>query len=125
MHTNDKRATLFLGTLSMFSGVLRNIRKNAGKNCLTRRLASIDIIPGPDYFDTDFGLLRNIPITERMTLQFRAEFFNVFNNVNFAAPDVSVADGPVFGTVTSTAPSPPGEGGGDPRILQFALKFLF
>jgi Carboxypeptidase regulatory-like domain len=74
------------------------------------------IIPGPGYFDTDFGLLRNIPLTERMTLQFRAEFFNLFNSVNFGAPDVSVADGPVFGTITSAS---------DPRILQFALKFLF
>jgi hypothetical protein len=74
------------------------------------------IIPGPGYFDTDFGLLRNIPVTERMTLQFRAEFFNLFNSVNFSAPDTSVADGPVFGTITSAS---------DPRILQFALKFLF
>jgi hypothetical protein len=74
------------------------------------------IIPGPGFFDTDFGLLRTIPLTERMSLQFRAEFFNLFNSVNFSAPDVSTADGPVFGTITSASP---------PRILQFALKFLF
>ncbi|MGH9325404.1 MAG: TonB-dependent receptor domain-containing protein [Terriglobia bacterium] len=83
------------------------------------------IISGPGYFDTDFGLLRNIKLTERASLQFRAEFFNLFNSVNFGAPDTSVADGPIFGTITSTAPEPPGGGGGAPRILQFALKLLF
>jgi Carboxypeptidase regulatory-like domain len=83
------------------------------------------IMLGPGYFDTDFGLLKNIPVTERMKLQFRAEFFNLFNNVNFAPPDTSVADGPVFGTITSTAPEPAGGGGGSPRIIQFALKLLF
>ena len=74
------------------------------------------ILSGPGYFDTDFGLIKNIPLPERMSLQFRAEFFNLFNNVNFSAPDLSVADGPVFGTITSA---------NSPRILQFALKLQF
>jgi hypothetical protein len=79
------------------------------------------IISGPGSFETDFGLLKNTPLTERMSLQFRAEFFNLFNNVNFGAPNTSVASGPVFGTITSTALTP----AGNPRILQFALKLLF
>lgn len=83
------------------------------------------VLFGPGYFDTDLSLLKNIPVTERMRLQFRADFFNLFNNVNFGAPDTTVADGPLFGTITSTAPVPTSGGGGAPRILQFALKLMF
>ena len=83
-----------------------------------------NILRGPGFFDTDFGLIKDTHLTERMTLQFRAEFFNLFNNVNFAQPDNGAADS-TFGQITSTAgygltPAP-----GDPRILQFALKFIF
>jgi hypothetical protein len=73
-------------------------------------------LAGPRFFDTDFGVLKNIPIHERWSLQFRAEFFNLFNTVDFSPPDTSVADGPVFGTITSA---------NTPRVLQFALKLKF
>ncbi|PYV92856.1 MAG: hypothetical protein DMG05_03310 [Acidobacteria bacterium] len=80
---------------------------NTGKN----------ILRGPRFFNTDFGMLKNTRITERAALQFRAEFFNLFNNVNFNQPDNYVSDGPgVFGGIFSAK---------DPRILQFALKLLF
>ena len=78
---------------------------NSGKNNLR----------GPGLFDIDLGLLKDTKITEHATLQFRAEFFNLFNNVNFMQPDGNVASSS-FGQITSA---------GDPRILQFALKFLF
>lgn len=74
-----------------------------------------NILRGPGLFNTDFGLLKNTKITERASLQFRAEFFNFFNNVNFGQPDNSVADSTI-GQITSA---------GFPRILQFALKILF
>ena len=51
-----------------------------------------------------------------MTLQFRAEAFNAFNNVNFGLPDFYLTD-PTFGQITYTSK--------DPRIVQFALKLLF
>jgi len=75
-----------------------------------------NIIRGPRLFNTDLGVLKNIPVRERLSLQFRAEFFNIFNNVNFDYPDNTVTDG-TFGQITSTA--------SDPRILQFALKLSF
>ena len=78
---------------------------NSGKNNLR----------GPGFFDMDFGLLKDTKITEHTTLQFRAEFFNLFNNVNFMQPDGNLASSS-FGQITSA---------GDPRILQFALKVLF
>jgi hypothetical protein len=79
---------------------------NSGKN----------IIRGPRFFNTDIGLLKNNPITERLNLQFRAEFFNVFNNVNFNLPNANLSSGAQFGRITSAL---------DPRILQFGLKMLF
>jgi hypothetical protein len=50
-------------------------------------------------------------------VQFRAEIFNVFNRTNFSNPDGHYQDGlSGFGKITSA---------GDPRLLQFALKFFF
>jgi hypothetical protein len=40
---------------------------------------------GPGFGDFDLSVLKNIPITERVKLQFRAEFFNLFNRVNLAS----------------------------------------
>jgi hypothetical protein len=74
-----------------------------------------NILRGPGFFNTDFGLIKDTRITEHTTVQFRAEFFNLFNNVNFGQPDNSVADDTI-GQITSAH---------DPRILQFALKVLF
>jgi hypothetical protein len=74
-----------------------------------------NIIRGPRFFNTDIGLLKNNRITERATLQFRAEFFNIFNNVNFNLPTANLSSAQ-FGRITSAL---------DPRILQFGLKMLF
>jgi len=74
-----------------------------------------NILRGPRLFDTDFAALKNTKMTERLSLQFRAEFFNFFNNVNFGSPNTNISSAQV-GRITSA---------GDPRILQFALKVLF
>jgi hypothetical protein len=74
--------------------------------------------------DVDFSLLKNIPFNERHRLQFRTEFFNLFNHANFDFPErictVTVTGAPctgaTFGRITAAR---------DPRILQFALKYLF
>jgi hypothetical protein len=54
---------------------------------------------------------------EKQSLQFRAEFFNAFNHAQFANPGVARNAAPTFGVITSTATNP--------RLIQFALKFLF
>ena len=59
--------------------------------------------------------VKNTKVTERVSLQFRSEFFNVFNNVNFRPPSTNAASAQ-FGRITAAA---------DPRILQFALKTVF
>ena len=78
---------------------------NSGKN----------MIRGPRYFNTDLVLLKTTNVTSTVGLQFRAEFFNIFNNVNFNAPTSTVSS-PQFGRITSAL---------DPRILQFGVKLLF
>ena len=80
---------------------------NIGKNSLR----------GPRLFTTDLALLKTGKAGERINYEFRAEFYNAFNNVNFGNPDAGLTDGVgVFGAITST---------GDPRILQMALKVKF
>src|ERR1700678_310041 len=72
---------------------------------------------GPGLEDWDFSVHKKISLTEAKYLQFRAEIFNIFNRTNFSNPDGGYSDGPTaFGKITSA---------GDPRLLQFALKFFF
>jgi hypothetical protein len=74
-----------------------------------------NMIRGPKYFNADVALLKVTNLTGRVGLQFRAEFFNILNNVNFNAPNSNVSSAQ-FGRITSAL---------DPRILQFGLKLLF
>ena len=73
---------------------------------------------GPDFVNFDFSAFKDfpIPIREGTRLQFRAEFFNIFNHAQFAQPG-SFLQAPDFGQITSTV--------GNPRLIQFALKFIF
>ena len=81
-------------------------------------------VQGPGYQIWDFSLFKNFPITERTKLEFRAEFFNVFNhpNLQFAksGPQNSINTTtfgtPEFGFLTAAR---------DPRQIQLALKLSF
>ena len=77
---------------------------------------------GPRLFNADVSLLKRFSITERFALQFRAEFFNLLNNVNFAPPQSGLlaidniqGDGS-FGQILAA---------GNPRTIQFALKLIY
>ena len=80
--------------------------------------AGRDSLRGPDFWNLDFSVFRNFIIAERLRLQFRSEFFNIFNHTNFANPSSTLGN-PNFGVITSTAT------GSGPRTIQFALKLLF
>ena len=69
----------------------------------------------PGLFNTDLGLFKNIVITELTRLQFRAEFFNVFNQTHLGSP-VNTFVSPALGQIVSA---------GDPRLIQFGLKFIW
>jgi hypothetical protein len=71
---------------------------------------------GPGISETDFAVVKLIPLNERMHMEFRAETFNVFNHTQFYNPDGDSTDGSQFGQVTQVK---------DPRLMQFALKFYF
>ncbi len=75
-----------------------------------------NIVRGPKQTNTDFSIMKAVPITESMRAEFRAEFFNLFNNVNFANP-VNVAASGNFGQIVATSTGP--------RVIQFAVKFSF
>ena len=76
---------------------------------------------GPGFHNFDLSLIKNTPIggranPERAVLQFRAEFFNIFNIVNFGLP-ANIVLGPGFGVINRTA--------GPSRQIQLSLKLLY
>jgi hypothetical protein len=77
---------------------------------------------GPAYYDFDFALIKTTPIghrgsgLERADLQFRAEFFNLFNIVNMGLP-ANTIEGTGFGMISKTA--------GTSRQIQFSLKLIY
>ena len=88
-------------------------------------------IVGPGFHRFDFSLFKAFQITERVSLQFRSEFFNILNHPNFNAPNfggngvVSVGGSgdytsTTFGAIGSTRDSP-----FDPRQIQFAMKVFY
>jgi hypothetical protein len=81
-----------------------------------------NVVIGPRFDNTDFSVLKNIGLREGMRVQFRAEFFDVFNHANLGRPGNMVGT-PAFGRITSTR-FQTGESGSS-RQIQFALKFIF
>ena len=97
---------------------------------------------GPDYENLDFSIFKTTPLTDRVRLQLRAEFFNLFNHPNFASPLLPgfAADAsfngidPVTGRGVGFLPltvtpdvgiGNPFLGGGGPRNIQFAARLQF
>jgi hypothetical protein len=77
---------------------------------------------GPAYYDFDFALIKDTPFGRRssgielMDLQFRGEFFNLFNIVNMGLP-ANTIEGAGFGEISRTA--------GTSRQIQFSLKLIY
>ena len=76
---------------------------------------------GPGSYNVDSSLFKRVAVTEGLTLQFRAEFFNILNHANFDTPNPILYSGTApnasAGVITETA--------GRERQIQFALKLLF
>jgi len=76
---------------------------------------------GPAYHDFDFAVIKDTPFGHRgnaelATLEFRAEFFNIFNIVNFGLPS-NIVNGSGFGLISKTS--------GTSRQIQFSLKVIY
>lgn len=88
-----------------------------------------NVLRGPRQTNVDFSVIKRFPFGEAKNVEFRAEFFNLFNQVNFNNPvsnlNAAIIDpntGQIinagdFGRITSTS--------NNPRIIQFALKLNF
>ena len=88
----------------------------------------VGIVRGPHQLNFDFQAGKIMRIGERQTVQFRAEFFNIFNHAQFAMPGYTTQsafanNGPLFtsgtnlGVISQTSVAP--------RLIQFALKYTF
>ncbi len=116
-------------------------------NCLsgTRHFGTLgrNALLGPAFRQWDISIVKETRLTERLKLDFHADFFNVLNHVNFAnplwpsffddigpftiSPNGRLAAGQFF-PVLATADTGPGNpilGGGSPRSIQFAMKLSF
>ncbi|MGA2430382.1 MAG: TonB-dependent receptor [Candidatus Acidiferrum sp.] len=81
---------------------------------------------GPGYASTDFSVVKNTKITERINTQFRIEMFNLFNRINLAPPSGTVGSG--LGITADTIGDyngAPGIGPGEAFNIQLALKVIF
>jgi hypothetical protein len=86
---------------------------------------------GPGFHRLDFSLFKGFQLSERFSMQFRAEFFNILNHPNFNAPGFGGNGVVSIGNSTNFNSSTFGEIGGtrdnpyDPRQIQFALKLYY
>jgi hypothetical protein len=91
----------FLGTPCLPVGTNGNLSRNAFR--------------GPAFKEVDLGLSKDTKVRERLTIQFRADAFNLFNRVNLFNPDGNLGS-PTFGRSTAAFA---------PRVIQLGLKILF
>lgn len=87
---------------------------NAGRN----------LARAPSSWQLDASLNRRIHLTERLSLQFRAEGFNLFNRAPYGAPLANISAPSTFGRITTLTNNGP-TGSGTPRQFQFALRLEF
>ena len=74
---------------------------------------------GPDFVNTDFSAIKHflLPYREGLRLDFRAEFFNLFNHAQFGLPGADISTPSTFGIINTSV--------NNPRVMQFALKLYF
>lgn len=78
--------------------------------------SGVGAIMGPGQFNWDISLIKNTKVTEGTSVEFRAEFYNVWNHPQFNPPVNNAADS-TFGEIQNSSVPP--------RIMQFALKYYF
>jgi len=104
-----------------FFNIPINVPGGTGPNSGRFGTLGRDTFRGPGYHDYDIALIKDTPFGHRGnaelgTLEFRAEFFNIFNIVNFGLPS-NIVSGSGFGIISKTA--------GTSRQIQFSLKVIY
>jgi hypothetical protein len=126
-HTSTSRAVrddyFGLGAVGnrSFFNIPINVPGGTGPNSGRFGTLGRDTFRGPGYHDFDFALIKDTPFGHRGnaelgTVEFRAEFFNLFNIVNFGLPS-NIVSGSGFGIISKTA--------GTSRQIQFSLKVIY
>lgn len=92
-------------------GTAEDIRQGAGRFGNLGR----NVFHGPGVNNWNFNIIKRTKVTESQNVEFRTEFFNLFNHVQFNNPNGNIGS-PTFGRVTTTR---------SPRLVQFALKYNF
>jgi hypothetical protein len=103
--TDDERMRRFFDTSVFVNPSVRNTFGNLGRNSLF----------GPGSWDSDFAMLKNFPFAEGRFLQYRAEFYNVFNNNNLNNPNTTMRSVD-FGRILNRFGN---------RTMQMGLRFVF
>jgi hypothetical protein len=103
--TRDERIAKFFNTSAFDRAVATGTLGNAGRN----------LLKGPGAVNWTGSAFKTFRFTEQKRLQFRAEFFNLFNHTNLNNPVASMSN-PNFGRI---------QGAGGSRVVQFGLKFLY
>ena len=71
----------------------------------------------PFYYNEDISFFKNVSVAENVRVQFRAEFYDIFNRVVFSGPSANINNPSTFGIISGQANTP--------RLIQFALKLIF
>jgi hypothetical protein len=114
-HSFNKAGVMWLNQAA-FADPAPGTQGNSGRNAFY----------GPGYASTDFSVIKNTKITERIGTQFRIEMYNLFNRVNLAPPSGTVGSG--LGITADTIGDfngAPGIGPGEAFNMQLALKIIF
>jgi hypothetical protein len=104
---------------AMFAGGCNNAVYANNPYCVplgTFGNAARDIFHGPGTIQWDMSASRIFRFSERINLQYKAEFFNIMNHANWNAPTSNLSTTSTFGEVTAF---------GSPRLIQMSLKFMF
>src|SRR5271168_379673 len=124
-HSSTRRREDYFGlgaANSTFFSIPIGIQGGTGPNSGRFGMLGRNTFRGPAYYDFDFAVIKTTPIAhrssglERADLQFRGEFFNVFNVVNMGLP-ANTIKGSGFGVISKTA--------GTSRQIQFSLKLIY
>jgi hypothetical protein len=117
------------GGMALNPAAFISVPTDSQGNAIQQGTLGRNVIRGFGAWQMDFALHRQFNLTDRVNLQFRSEFFNLFNHPNFGSMDTFVGDG-TFGLATSTLNGSLGGLNslyqiGGPRSIQLALKLSF
>ncbi len=87
-----------------------------------------DSLYGPNFVNLDFSIIKDTTVTEKLSAQFRAEFFNIINHTNLGQPATGLYTGSVYAPASILTSATAGQittTSGPSRQIQFAVKLIF